>query len=233
MYTVSALWATLVGTDGHFFVTKVSINGVEYTQDKIMSMSVQLRMFSGSQPSVGGCLSGELTLKMLAPSASIPRMAEIVPYVQVTDGTQYSEWIPQGHYFIDTRETTNNDDNLPVLTIKAYDPMLKTEQAYPDTVHAWPMTDVDVVDEIANEIGVGVDQRTYSLMTNGYQIGLPAGYSMREVLSNIAAMYAGNWVMTYDGELLLIAVNGIPGETNYLVDTVGDAITFGGDRILV
>ena len=233
MYTVSALWATLIATDGHYFITKVYVNGVEYTQDKIFEMSVEMRMFSGQQPGVGGCLSSEITLKMLAPSASIPRMAEIVPYVQVTDGTQYSEWIPQGQFWIDTRETTKNDDGLDILTIHAYDSMLMTEAAYPNTAASFPKIDTDVVDEIANEIGVGVDQRTYSLMTNGYQIGLPAGYSMREVLSNIAAMYAGNWVMNYDGELLLIAVNGIPGETNYLVDTVGDAITFGGDRILV
>ena len=56
---------------------------------------------------------------------------------------------------------------------------------------------------------------------------------MREVLSQIAAMYAGNWIMNYDGQLLLVAVNGIPPETNYLIDSQYDAITFGGDRILV
>ena len=56
---------------------------------------------------------------------------------------------------------------------------------------------------------------------------------MRETLSNIAAMYCGNWVCNYDGNLLLIAVNSIPKETNYLVDNYGFAITFGGDRILV
>lgn len=233
MYATSALWATLLAADGHYFVTKVSINGTEYTQDKIMELSVELRMFSGQQPGVGGCLSGELTLKMLAPSVTIPRMAEIIPYVQVTDGTQYSEWIPQGVYYIDTRETTKNDDNLPIMTFKAYDSMLKTEETYPDTTHAWPYADADVVREIADAIGVGVDPRTWALMTNAYQISAPLGYSMREVLGNIAAMYAGNWVMNYDGELLLIAVNGIPQETNYLVDSVGDAITFGGDRILV
>ena len=233
MYTVSALWATLIATDGHYFITKVNINGVDYPQSKIISMSVDLRMFAESTPTIGGCLSGELSLKMLKPSESIPRMAEIIPYVCVSDGTQTSEWIPQGHYFIDTRETTKNDDDLPILTISAFDAMLKTEADYPDTTHEWPMTDIDVVREIATAIGVDVDDRTVDLMTNGYQIGLPAGYSMREVLGNIAAMYGGNFVCNYDGDLLLTTVNGIPPETNYLVDAVGDAITFGGDRILV
>ena len=233
MYTVSALWGTLIADPEHYFITKVSINGTEYTQDKIFSMSVEQRMFTGSQPGVGGCLSGELKLRMLAPIATIPRMAEIIPYVCVTNGSQTSEWIPQGHYFIDTRETTKNDDNMPVIEFHAYDAMLKTEEAYPDTAGSFPKTDADVIDEVAATIGVGVDSRTYDLVTAGYMIGLPVGFSMREVLANIAAMYAGNWVMNYDGELLLIAVNGIPGETNYLVDNVGEAITFGGDRILV
>ena len=98
---------------------------------------------------------------------------------------------------------------------------------------SFPQTDVAVVGLIASELGVGIDSRTTDLMVNGYEIGLPVGYSMREVLENIAAMYAGNWLMSYDGELLLVAINGCPPETNYLVDAVGEPITFGGDHILV
>ena len=233
MYTVSQTWQTLVSKDQHWFETQVVINGVTYAQSQIMELTVDYRVFAEEQPGVGGCLSGELNLRMLAPSANIPRMAEIEPYIRVTDGTSTSEWVPQGKFWIDTRETTKNDDNLPIFSFNAYDAMLKTEADYPSTAHAWPMTDVDVVDEIASTIGVGVDSRTTALMTAGYEISLPAGYTMREVLSNIAGMYAGNWVMSYDGELLLVAINGIPPETNYLVDNIGEAITFGGDRILV
>ena len=233
MYNVPALWGTLIADPAHYFITKVSINGVTYTQDKIMEMSVDLRMFSDQQPGVGGCLSGELTLKMLNPSDAIPRMAEIIPYVCVTNGSQTSAYIPQGKYYIDTREITKNDDGLPILSLHAYDAMLKTEADFPDTLTSYPKVDTAVVNDIATAIGVTVDARTTALMTAGYSIGLPVGYSMREVLGNIAAMYAGNWVMSYDGELLLIAVNGIPPETNYLVDNSGDAITFGGYRILV
>ena len=241
MYSVSALWNTLIADTSHWFITKVSINGVTYTQDKIFDMSIEYRMFSESQPSVGGCLSAELTLKMLAPSAKIPRMAQVIPYVCVTNGAQTSEYIPQGKFWIDTRENSDNDDNLDVLTLHCYDAMLKSEADYPSSSHSWPYSDINVVKEIACAMGLqssisattGIDPRTIALMDKGYTLGLPAGYSMREVLSNIAAMYAGNWVMNYDGQLLLIAVNGIPPETNYLIDSQYDAITFGGDRILV
>lgn len=233
MYNVSALWQTLIAAPEHWFECKAVIAGTTYDQTQIMEMSSSLRMFADEQPGVGGCLSGELTLKMLAPATTVPRMALIEPYVRVTNGTQTSEWIPHGKYWIDTRETTNNDDNLPITTFHAFDAMLKTEGDFPDTTVNFPQTDIAVVNMIATAVGVGVDDRTTALMTGAYSIGLPVGYSMREVLSNIAGMYAGNWYMSYDGDLLLAAVNGIPPETNYLVDNAGQAITFGGDRILV
>lgn len=227
MYNVSALWDSIMSDQNHWFETKVVIAGNTYGQDSIMEMSVELRMFAEQQPGVGGCLSGELTLRMLSPNAEVPRMALIEPYVRVTNGTQTAEWIPQGKFYIDTRETTNNDDNLPITTFRAYDAMLKSEGDFPDTTDEFPMEDIDVVELIAGELGVGIDDRTRDLMTGAYGIGLPVGYSMREVLSNIAAMYAGNWIMNYDGDLLLVAVNGIPAETNYLINELYEPITFG------
>jgi len=260
MYTTSPLWDALVSTDSHWFETSVVIGesgklitnagdaitfggtailvgqgGADagYQGSYIFSLSTSLRTFSGEQPSVGSCLSAELDLKILRPSGDIPRMALVAPYVRVTDGTQYSEWIPQGKFYIDTREYSQNDDGLHLLTIHAYDAMLMTEQDYPDTTHAWPVADTVVVQEIADTLGIQVDDRTWDLMTEGYQISTPAGYSMREVLGNIAAAYCGNWIMTYDGSLLLINIDSAPPETNYLIDNFGDVILFGGDRILV
>ena len=39
--------------------------------------------------------------------------------------------------------------------------------------------------------------------------------------------------MSDEGKLLLLRFGDIPAETWYLVDESGDAVTFGGDRILV
>ena len=146
----------------------------------------------------------------------------------------YSGWLQKGEFFIDTRERTDYDITPPVLTIHGYDAMLKTEAFYPEDDPAnYPMADTDVVDLIAETIGVPVDDRTYEIMTDGYEINLPATYTMREVLGNIASMYAGNFCITPEGKLRLVGLTGIGTETNYLIDQLGDAITFGGDRILV
>lgn len=234
-----------------------------YQEEQIMSLSTAYRLFSEEHPCVGACLSAELDVTMLRPAGAIPRMALVRPYVRATAvvhstgsvvgvavagsatvGAQpstterVSEWIPQGVFYIDTREYTQNDDELNLMTLHCYDAMLMTEQDYPETDGViYPARDVDIVNIIAGALGVSVDARTWEIMTDGYMISLPAGYTMREVLSNIAAMYCGNWVMNYDGELLLVALNGIPAETNYLVDEFGACITFGvgagATRILV
>lgn len=241
MYPTSSTWSTLIAQPGHYFETKVTINGTDYEKDQLISISANYTMFADNSPKVGGCLAGELSVSIIHPQENIPRMAQVEPYVRVVAGNQTSEWIPQGKFWIDTRETTDNDDGLPVLSLHCYDAMLKSEADYPNSTHSWPYSDINVVKEIAYAMGVqssisstdGIDPRTIALMDKGYTLGLPIGYSMREVLSQIAAMYAGNWICNYDGQLLLVAVNGIPPETNYLIDSQYDAITFGGDRILV
>lgn len=233
MYSTSATWDTLIADPESVFETKAVIGGVTYGQEALISLSVSRQVFAGQQPGVGACISAEIELSMLMPSTEIPRMASIDPYVRLVKGLTASEWIPQGKFYLDTREHSQNNDGLPVLKLRGYDAMLMTEADYPETALTWPADDTDVVQEIADAIGVTVDDRTWDVMVHAYQISLPAGYSMREVLGYIAAMYAGNWVMTYDGELLLVAMGALPPETNYLVDEHGSAITFGGDRILV
>ena len=241
MQTTSALYQSIISGTPHWFETRVRINGTYYGENSLMSLHVSHSVFSAEQPVVGGCLAAQLDLTMITPSAEIPRMAEVRPYVRVANKTQTSEWLPQGVFYIDTRETTHTNTGVEVLTLHCFDAMLKTEADYPSTSHSWPYSDINVVKEIAKTIGLqssisattGIDSRTLTLMNKAYQIALPAGYSMRETLSNIAAMYAGNWIMNYEGKLRLVTLTELPAETNYLIDSLSEAITFGGDRILV
>lgn len=245
MYTVTDKYNSIIASHNHWFRTKIAINGVDYEENAILSASSKYRAFSSEQPTVGGCLAGELEVEMLAPHGAIPRMAQVRPYVQAVNDTQESEWIPQGVYYIDTRETTHNDDGMDILTLHCYDAMLKAEADFPDTRISFPTKDYTVVQIIAQGMGLqsvvnsdnGIDARTKTLMGEGsgvYDIKtLPIAYSMREVLSRIAAMYAGNWIMNYDGQLRLVALVELPSETNYLIDNAYEPITFGGVRILV
>ena len=202
-----------------------------FNERAITSMSTQKNVFTGSNPSVGNCIAGQIAVDMMKPKGDIPRRARLAPYVRLTNGKERSEWIPKGVFFIDHREYSGEENER--MTVYGYDHIILTEDEFPSSTHTWPRTDIDVVRDIANEIGVSVDKRTVQIMNKGYKINYPAGYSMREVLENIAAMYAGSFIMSDIAELLLVTMFGIPKETSYLIDNVGFAITFGGDRILV
>ena len=233
MQTTSALYNSIIaGT--HWFETQLVIDGVgTYGENKLFSLSTSLEMFHGT-PTVGSAVAGEINVKMVYPvGATIPTMAKLKPQVRVCNDTQQSEWLDQGVYFIDTRERSVNEAGESVLLLHGYDSMLKAEQMFVSNTITGDSVDTDMVDEIASIMGVSVDSRTYSLMTSHYTIPLPTGYSCREVLGYIASAYAGCFIMTETGELRLVTIYELPPETNYLIDESGNAITFGGDRILV
>lgn len=204
-----------------------------YGEDVLISMETRAAIFGTGTPSVGDCVSAELNVEMLAPSATIPKQARLVPYVRLTDGTRYSEWIQKGVFYLDTREKKQDGSGNDKLILTGYDAMLKTEQDYPASDLSWPAKDIDAVREIAAFIGVAVDSQTVSLINKGYKIQLPTDYSCREVLGYIASMYAGCFVMSDVGKLRLVAMHRIPAETNYLITSTSQPITFGGVRILV
>lgn len=231
MQITTQLYQTLLGTTGHFFESKLVINGVTYDKSVLVEMTTSLTMFSGT-PEIGKAVAGQISVKMLTPQNEIPVMAEMKPYVRVCTATQQSEWIQQGVFYIDTRETTKNEAGENVLSIHGFDAMLKAEQMYNGRITG-DSTDIQMVNEIAYQLGVDVDARTAALMTNGYNIPIPTGYTYREILGYIAAMYVGCFIMSDAGELRLVSILELPPETNYLIDQLGDVITFGGDRILV
>ena len=204
-----------------------------YDETLLVSMEADFQIFSDESPTVGNCVSADIDVQMLKPFAELPRQARLVPYVRLTDGIRHSEWIQKGVFYIDTRSKVEDGSSIEKIKLHGYDDMLKAEQDYPASTLSWPARDIDVVREIAAFIGVAIDPRTVPIINRGYLIQYPTGYSCRDVLGYIAAMYAGCFIMSDLGELRLVTIYGIPKETRYLIDAAGFAITFGGDRILV
>ena len=204
-----------------------------YDESLLMSMETDKRVFNDDTPTVGDCVSGEIDIEMHKPLGEIPKQARLVPYVRLTDGSRHSEWIQKGVYYVDTRKKKEDGSAIEKIVIHGYDDMLKAEQDYPESELQWPATDIDVVREIAAFIGVSVDERTVAIMTKGYMVQYPGGYTCKETLCYIAAMYAGCFIMSDIGELRLVTLAGIPKETRYLIASAGQPITFGGVKILV
>ena len=228
MQTVSSTYTTIL-SGKHRAEWKVAINGVDYGEGVLLEIEINRSVFASS-PVLGSCISAEIDLSLIKPAVDIPRMALIEPYVRITNGTLTSEWLPKGKFYIDTREYTKNDA-VDVMKIHGFDAMLMAEQLCP--IENFPMTDIQSVNAIATYLGFTLDSDITSQVNHGYTVPIPAEYSCREVLGYIAAMYAGCWIMDDFGHLRLVTLNGMPPETNFLINTAGFAITFGGDRIIV
>lgn len=211
---------------------KVDISGVEYTQSEIFSCRIYGGVFA--KPTIGTCSSRTLALKIM-PKGTIPRGAKITVYARLAAGGEISEWIKQGEFFISLRPSDKRNGSL---NITAYDAMLKANAVWLNSTYDevnWPMTESDVVANIANRMGVGIDTRT--VLNNTFPLDYPVDengdMTMWNVLCGIGVSNCGSWVITPDGDLRLLRFGDIPAETNYLVTETGDAITFGGVRILV
>lgn len=231
MQTTTALYKEIWAQD-HTAEVRLIISGEEYLQKDIVSMGTYGGLFS--VPGIGNCSSRQISLEIL-PHGNIPRQAKMQVYVRLKTSTQVSEWIQKGEFFISRRQKNKRTGSL---TITGYDAMLKTEQVWLDSTYAeenWPMPQAAAVADIAQRIGVEVDSRTQlsTLFPVDYPVDENGNLTMREVLGFIAVSNAGNWIITDQGKLLLVKFGDLPTETSYLVSEDGDAITFGGDRILV
>lgn len=234
MQSTSALYKTIVADPNHWIENRLVITGVgTFAETQLFSVETTGNTVE-NKPQVGHAVSGEVNIKMVNPSATIPRMAELKPQyraVRINNGTQEtSEWLAKGVYYIDTRSISQGASE-EVLTMHGYDAMLKGEQDYPSSGHDWPYIDKSVVAEIASAIGVSVDARTNEYLTAGYMIGLPLGYTIREVLSQIAGAYGGNFIISNEGKLLFVPLYGFDPSIigNYLADENGNALVFGNE----
>lgn len=232
MQTTSALYQELLALP-HSEESRLLIDGAAYGTPDLAegSLKTEGSLFSGTTPAVGGAVAGEVSVELLGvASGSVARMAKLQPQVRLVgaDG-RTSEWIAQGVYNVDKR---SYNKQTGVLTLHGYDKMLATEQWYTGT----DAVDVDIVNQICTQVGITLDDETaafFAASGRSYVIPSPTDYTCRELLQTIAGCYGGNWCMTPVGELRLVLLKLTAAETSYLVDGVGSAITFGGDRILV
>lgn len=218
MQPVPSNWNNVFEID-HKTEFKAVINGATYTYGAIKSAQITKSMMD--KLTIGQATSAMLDM-VFRPEGTIPTAAKIECYVRLTnyepttlvtdeagniiktdDGyilagaySVVTDWIPFGTFYIDTREIAANG----LMTITAYDRMLAAEQEFPNS--AGSMTMNAAVACIASALGVETDSRN---QIAPYSIDSPVGlYTMREVLSGIAAASGGNFIITEDNKLRLV-----------------------------
>ena len=193
MQNTSQLYQQIIGQEGHFFESKLVIDGVTYDKSVLVEMETSVAMFSGT-PEIGKAVSGQISVKMLAPSAGIPTMARMEPYVRAKTATQTSEWIQQGVFFIDTREMTKNEAGENVLSIHGFDAMLKAEQMYNGRITG-NSTDIQTAGDLCViqgkildlAIGGETEQSDITLVAGDLQIGNCLASTIKGSFENIGA----------------------------------------------
>ena len=229
MQQTSATYKSLLAMVGTRKMSRISVAGTIYGEESIVDLYTVSNLFAEDTMSVGGAAAAEIDVTLRAPG-DIPRAAQLIPSYRLVNGEQTSEWIQKGVFHVDSR-TVDPDSNT--VTLHGFDQMINAEFVWvPDQSLVFPMTAQAAVEEIARLMGVPLDPRNQYNAT--YMVDYPpSNYTGRMVLGYIAAAHARNFVMTDLGALRLVSYTEIPPETNYLVDESGDAITFGGVRILV
>ena len=230
MQTVSDIYTAIAAGD-YWTEFRISIDGTNYTEADLISLETSVALPSESIP-IGAAVAGEIVIEMPDPGVRFPRMAQIRPYVRICNEEQQSEWLPQGVYFIDTREYRENPYGPGTLKLTGYDAMLKGEKDCP-LDRSWPARDADVLGDIAKAMGVTIDSRTTALVNRGYRLQLPTGYTCREVLGYIGAMYGGSFILSDTGQLRLVTAADTPRMEKLLSDENGNPIEVGGVCILV
>lgn len=227
MQSVSELWRTLRALPGTEVEWRFTINGTVYGSESEVSHSVEQQLFE--RFGFGNAASATLGLELYA--NDIPRAATIKRECRLVNGEQVSEWIPKGTFFTNTRK---EEDGL--WHIEAMDAMRKADKVWwPNDDDEFPMQMSDFVSQACEVLGVTLDPR--SVIPNR-KVDFPANdQTWRQTLGFVAAAGLGNFIITENNKLRLVPLLSAPvfddEEYSYLIDEYGNAILFGGVRIIV
>lgn len=241
MRQTSALYKTLLADPGHIKQSRLIIGGVVYDESQIVTLNTNEALFAEDTLSVGGAIAREIDFSAFLDD-SVPRRAQIIHEVRLITSTQASEWLKKGVYYISTR---SRDPLTGVTTVHGFDAMMAAEQEWkPAQTDIFPMSMKEAVEKTAALLHLALDPRNVYKTGEDYKVGYPVadgnaseeeqvkGLSIRQVWRWIAAAMGGNFIINDLGELRLVPVNDATS-TAYLADENGDAVTFGGDAILL
>lgn len=202
MHQTSELYQEIVADRFHRVECKLLIDGVEYGENALVSVETENNLFAEEAPSCGNAVSGTITAKLRTPNTVIRTKAKMELFARVTSGELKSEWIPKGVYFLDTREkqkAKNGEDTIIVLD--GFDAILMGEQEYIPSGD-WPKSDAEVLEEMCWILGVECVWQP----DKNFPIQKPVGYSVREIIGYIAAMYGGSVTMDDSGKLKFVGL---------------------------
>ena len=242
MRKTSDLYKRLLADPAHVKESRLTIGGTVYEQSQIVSLSTSEPLFAEDTMSIGGAVAREIDFAAFLDD-SVPKRAQIIHEVRLKLEDEVSEWLQKGVYYIDTR---SKDPLTGVTTVHGFDAMLMAEKEWiPPAKDEFPMDMKTAVELTAASLGLTIDPRTTFKTGDAYKVDYPVaiadeseeqqalGLSIRQMWRWVAAAHGGNFIINDLGQLRLVPLNALPGNTGYLVTENGRPISFGGVRILI
>ena len=200
MQQTSATWKQLWAA-GAALEVRATIAGTVYAN---ISAPVIHRAAMQGALSIGNAAAAALSL-VLRGAGSIPRSAAVVVEARLSDGETASEWLPQGTFYISRRA---RDPVTGLLALECYDALLKANAPWTPSAGAWPRTMAAVVTELGGLLGLALDSRTVVPSGAAFMVSEPqAGTTIRDALGSIAQAGCGNWIVTPENRLRLVALD--------------------------
>lgn len=240
MQTTSATWKSLWASGNARMEAVAVIAGTTYTE---ITAPVINRAVMQNGLSIGNAVSATCRFTVRTTN-TIPKSAQVQIKMRLTDGTQTSEWLPAGTFYVSHR---TRDAVTGLITLECYDALLKANaeavfvaalvtadgtpivtengEALCYAASTFPMSMETTAQLIAEEMGATLDPSTTLKTGADYIIqSVETGQTIHDVLGKIAAANGGNWIMTPYNTLKLVPVVSSAGAaeaTENVVDVGG------------
>ena len=197
VYSTSQKYKDYINSSNRQFEVQAIIDEVIYGSDEVVEFTVEDMLTGGDELTLGTVIPAKLSIKIKTTSA-IPANAKIVPELRLNGAQGYTEWIPMGEFYIDSRSYSNG-----VWIFSCVDKLITTEQPYVSSL-TYPVAMSEVFEEILEIL----DIESGVVINSAFQIPYKdESISIRDMLSCIASAHGANVKMNREGELIFVPLS--------------------------
>ncbi|HQE49841.1 MAG TPA: hypothetical protein PKV93_10895 [Fervidobacterium sp.] len=197
MYSTSQKYKNYITSSNREFEVRAIIGEVIYDSDEVVEFTIDDMITGSDELTLGTVIPAKLSIK-LKTTDTISTNAKIAPQIRLNGPDGYTEWIPMGEFYIDSRQYQNG-----VWTFSCVDKLITTEQPYVSNL-TYPVAMSDVFEEILDILGIESDVVINSTFQIPYK---DESISIRDMLSCIASAHGANVKMNREGKLIFVPLS--------------------------
>ncbi|WHH58490.1 hypothetical protein [Petroclostridium sp. X23] len=202
MYNVSDIFKEYIVKPDREFEVKAMVDSTEYDQTKVVEFYIDDSIISGDDFEIGTVLYSKLTLSVKTEEYA-PSSAKIVPNIRLKTNTGYTEWVPLGTFYIDTRSYKNG-----VWTFVCCDLLARTQNKFNSNL-TYPVSMQSVWNEMMSMLGM--TSHSSVVINPNYEIPYKLeDITYREMMGYIASAHGASVKLSRAEEVKFVCMVGVP-----------------------